>query len=69
MGQGKAVPIRRASLAIGDVAVSKEAPSGIKSVSFEVPIKAGQHELKTLFYDSGGNELCSAYYTRVVRRP
>ncbi len=67
-GKGKAVPITAARVRIGDADVVKPAPSGVKSVSFTVPLKAGKTRLETWFHNRDGRALCSAYYTSVERK-
>ena len=68
MGKGKAVPIARARLKIGDADVTAPAPEGAKSVSFTVDLKAGKACRETSFHDDSGKALCSAYYTQVKRK-
>ena len=66
-----AVPIASAGLRIGDVDLKAEKPQdkeGARSVRFTARLKAGTHQLRTMFYDAKGQELCSAYYTRVERK-
>lgn len=68
MGKGKAVPIVKARVEVGDAELIKATVSGQKQVSFTMQIEAGKTQLSTWFYDEQGKELCSAYYTRVERR-
>jgi len=67
MGKGKAVPIARARLKIGEADVTTPAPRGAKCASFTVHLKAGKTLLETWFQDTKGKPLCSAYYTQVER--
>ena len=66
-GKGKAVPIAKARIKVGNVDISRPTVSGQKQVSFTVRLEAGETQLSTWFYDGDGKELCSAYYTRVER--
>ena len=68
IGQGKALPIAKARLKIGDFDQSKPVAPGDKSVVFTVPLKAGRTRLQTWFYDQSGNELCGAFYVMAYRR-
>ena len=65
-GQGKALPIAKARLKIGDFDQSKPVAPGDKSVVFTVPLKAGKTRLQTWFYDQSGNELCGAFYAMAI---
>ncbi len=67
MGKGRARPIAKARLKIGDADETKPAPDGAKSVSFTAKLKAGRAVLETWFLDQAGKPLCSAYYTEVGR--
>jgi arylsulfatase A-like enzyme len=67
-GQGKALPIAKARLKIGDFDQSKPAAPGDKSVIFTAPLKAGRTRLQTWFYDPSGNELCGAFYAMADRK-
>ena len=68
IGQGKALPIAKARLKIGDFDQSKPVIPGDKSVVFTVPLKAGRIRLQTWFYDPSGNELCGAFYVMAYRK-
>ena len=68
MGKGRAVPIARARLKIGEVDLTGPAPDGAKSVSFTADLKGGKALLETWFQDDNGKPLCSAYYTKVERK-
>jgi len=67
LGKGKAVPVAKARVKVGDADVSKPTAGGQKQVSFTLGLKAGKTQLSTWFYDKDGKPLCSAYYTRVER--
>jgi arylsulfatase len=67
--EGKALPITKARLKIGDV-FDQSAPVGAKnkSIWFDVDLQAGpKTTMQTWFYDAAGNELCGAYFTYVER--
>lgn len=68
--EGRAVPIASASIRIGDVECKADRlwdQSDAPSIRFTVQLQAGDCQLRTMFYDCDGKELCSAYYTRVER--
>jgi len=67
-GEGKALPITKARVKIGEFDQSKAVASGDVSAVFRVPLKAGQAQLQTWFYDAAGNELCGAFYVAVHRQ-
>jgi arylsulfatase A-like enzyme len=67
-GPGKALPIARACLKIGDFDASQSVAPGAKSAVFTAPLKAGRTRLQTWFYDGSGNELCGAFYTMALRK-
>ena len=67
MGKGKAVPIVKARVKVGDAELTRPTVAGQKQVSFTLRIEAGKTQLSTWFYDEQGKELCSAYYTQVER--
>jgi len=67
LGKGRAVPIAKARVKVGDADLSRPTVSGQKQVSFTLGLKAGKTQLSTWFYDKDGKPLCSAYYTRVER--
>ncbi len=60
-------PIAKASLDIGEAKEGKVTQADEKAAVFEVNLKAGKQELKTLFSDENGKELCSANYVRVTK--
>ena len=66
-GEGKALPIAKARLRIGDFDASQPTAPGDKSVIFTVALKAGKTRLQTWFYDAAGNELCGAFYATAYR--
>jgi arylsulfatase A-like enzyme len=68
IGEGKALPIAKARLKIGDFDQSNPAAPGDKSVVFTVLLKAGQTRLQTWFYDRSGQELCGSFYVMAYRR-
>ena len=65
---GKALPIAKAQLVVGEAAVRSAAvrPAD-KAVVFEVPLRRGRTRLQTWFLDEDGTELCGAYYVYVRR--
>jgi len=67
-GKGKAVPIAKARIKVGNVDISQPSVTGQKEVSFSLHLEAGKIQLSTWFYDKDGKELCSAYYTLAERR-
>jgi len=67
-GKGKAVPIAKARIKVGNVDISQPTVTGQKEVSFTLHLEAGKTQLSTWFYDKDGKELCSAYYTLVERK-
>jgi len=64
---GKALPVAKARLTVGDVDVSKPVAEGDKAATFTVRLEAGKTELTTWFYDAEGKELCGAFYVEVRR--
>jgi len=67
-GKGKAVPITKARIKVGNVDVAKPTVAGQKEISFTLHLEAGKTQLSTWFHDKDGKELCSAYYTLVERK-
>jgi arylsulfatase len=68
--EGKALPIVKARLKIGDV-MDESNPLGAqdKTVTFTVPLKAGMKtQMQTWFYDADDKELCGAYFAYVHRK-
>jgi len=67
--EGKALPIVKARLKIGDV-MDESKPVGPqdKAVTFTVFLKAGpKTQMQSWFYDAEGKELCGAYFAYVRR--
>jgi arylsulfatase len=66
---GKALPIVKARLQIGDVDESKPVGPQDKGIPFTVTLKAGtKTTMQTWFYDADGKELCGAYFAYVRRK-
>ncbi|HTK77974.1 MAG TPA: arylsulfatase [Gemmataceae bacterium] len=66
---GKALPIAKARLKLGNVDERKLVPPGTKGVTFTVRLKGGTRTtLQTWFYDVADNELCGAYFAYVRRK-
>jgi arylsulfatase A-like enzyme len=65
---GRALPIGKARLAIGDADQSMPVGPDDKAAAFTVKLKAGPAQLQTWFYDAAGKELCGAFYTYVRRK-
>jgi arylsulfatase A-like enzyme len=66
--EGKALPIVKARLKVGDVDVSKPVARDDKAATFTVRLGAGNTPLETWFYDGEGNEVCGAFYVDVLRK-
>jgi arylsulfatase A-like enzyme len=66
--EGKALPIAKARLKVGEVDVSQPVAEGDKAASFTVRLQTGKTQLQTWFYDARGEELCGAFYVEVRRR-
>ena len=60
------VPIASATLEMAGVITKAKAEPEDKSVTFEVQLPEGNHQLKTFFHDASGKDLCSANYVRVT---
>jgi arylsulfatase A-like enzyme len=67
--EGKPLPIARARLKVGDVELSAPVAADEKSVRFTLPLKKGDVQAQTWFYDDAGAELCGAYYVYVSLAP
>ena len=65
---GKALPITKARLAVGEHQLTRAVAKEDKGVTFTVRLKAGKTQLKTAFLDADGKELCGAYYAEVLRK-
>ncbi len=65
---GKALPIQRATLRIGDKVTSIES-SNQEQTAFltQQPLSEGPIEIQSFLIDENGNELCGAYYLYVKR--
>jgi arylsulfatase len=64
---GKALPIVKARLKLGDVDETQPVAADHKGVTFTLPLKAGKTQLQTWFYDADGKPLCGAYFAYVRR--
>ena len=62
---GRARPIAKARLKIGDFDRTIDCPPGSTVASFTVPLQAGKTTVETFFLDEKGEVLCSAFYTQV----
>jgi arylsulfatase A-like enzyme len=65
--EGKALPIAKAKLKVGDAEFTAPLSVEDKLVRFTVPLKKGDVQAQTWFYDEAGAELCGAYYLYVWR--
>lgn len=65
---GKALPIARAKLRVGDFEATRDVGEHDTSVNFPVPLQKGRVKAQTWFYDVDGKELCGAYYVYVYRK-
>ncbi len=66
--EGKALPIAKARLKIGDYDQTLPVKADDKVVSFSVPLKAtAKTQMQTWFYDAQGKELCGAYFVYARR--
>ncbi|HTU89749.1 MAG TPA: arylsulfatase [Gemmataceae bacterium] len=66
---GKALPIVRARLKIGDVNEAKPVAAGDQEVTFTVKLKAGTRtQMQSWFLDADGKQLCGAYFAYVRRK-
>lgn len=69
LGAGKALPIVKARLKVGDQDQSKLVGPADKAATFTVKLKAGEKlQIQSWFLDAAGKELCGAYYADVVRK-
>jgi hypothetical protein len=64
---GKAFPIVKARLAVGEFKGEKEVAQTDTVAVFKVSLKQGQTMLRGTFLDKQGKEICGAYYTSVRR--
>jgi arylsulfatase len=65
---GKALPIAKAKLVVGDQELTSDVKADDKSVQFTLHLKPGTTQAQTWFYDSSSGELCGAYYVYVTRK-
>ena len=66
---GKALPIVRARLKIGDADEAKPVAAGDEEIVFTLKLKAGTRtQMQSWFYDADGKELCGAYFAYVLRK-
>ena len=65
---GRALPITRARMQIGDQSLSQAVTTTDKAVHFIVDLKKGRTRLKTWFDDAAGNTLCGAFYVDIERK-
>jgi arylsulfatase A-like enzyme len=66
--EGKALPIARARLRVGDFDATMPVSPTDKEAVFEARLKAGRTELQGWFHDAQGRELCGAFYVEVLRQ-
>jgi hypothetical protein len=64
---GKAFPIVKARLAVGEFKGEKQVPQTDTVALFTVLLKQGQTMLRGTFLDDSGKEICGAYYVSVRR--
>lgn len=63
---GKAMPIRGATLVLGDVTTRSDLPAGSASARFTVRLEPGRTQLHGWFHAGDGSDLCGAYFARVT---
>jgi arylsulfatase len=69
LAAGKALPIAKARLKVGDIDEARPVRPGDKEVVFSVRLPAGvKLRLQTWFYNADGQELCGAYFTEIKRK-
>ncbi len=64
---GKAMPITRARLRVGNQEMTKPVSGNELEIEFEADLAAGDAQLQTWFYDAAGELLAGAYYVEVER--
>lgn len=65
---GKALPIAKVRLKIGDFDATQPVSAGDKGIVFKLPLKARTRTtMQTWCYDATGKELCGAYFAYVRR--
>ena len=67
LAPGKALPIARARIQIGEFTDEAVVTENDKAVSFSAKLTPGKTRLQTWFLDSSGEELCGAYYVYLRR--
>ena len=65
--RGKAFPIIKAKIQIGDVSMNKPVPAGATSVSFKIKIPAGNIKLQTWLIGPGDKAVSGASYVSAKR--
>lgn len=66
---GKALPIAKVRLKIGDYDATKPVSAGDKGIVFTLPLRGqSRATMQTWCYDAEDNELCGAYFAYVRRR-
>jgi len=66
---GKALPVVRARLKIGDLDETKPVAAADKEVTFTVTLRAAARvQMQSWLYDTQGQELCGAYFVYVRRK-
>ena len=69
LAAGKALPIVKARLKIGDRDQSSPIAAVDKEAVFSVTLKKGmQTTMQSWLYDADGKELCGAYFAYVLRK-
>ncbi len=68
LAAGKALPVAKARLKVGEFDESRAVGETDKAATFAVRLKAGPAELRTWLSDAEGRELCGAYYVHVRRK-
>jgi arylsulfatase A-like enzyme len=64
---GKSLPIKTATLKIGDKILKASPSADNTNFEFTTTLKNGLTELRTAFLDENGKEICGAYYVYVRR--
>jgi hypothetical protein len=67
LSAGKAFPVVKARLAVGEFKGEKDVAQTDTVASFTMPLKQGQTMLRGTFLDDQGKEICGAYYVSVRR--
>jgi arylsulfatase len=65
---GKALPIARARLKVGELEEAIDVDPADQAATFNVRLEPGRTQLQTWFYGPKGGELCGAYYVYVRRK-